>query len=294
MARLAPLPHRARLSLIVAAGAIAALVLVWFAAHWIAPVRRADVSILGGFAQLGRPRLNELTSAITSLCNPQPYVVLAAIPVLVALLRGRPRVAVCVGAIMLCANESTELLKPVLAGPRDPVPWTYLGHASFPSGHATAAMSLAMSAVIAAPARRRPTVAAVMAAFAVAVAYSFLELSWHYPSDVLGGYLMATIWTSLGVAVLTVYEQVRPARARRAGAGGAGATTSPVSVREALTPPGALLFGVALFAAIIAVMHPRAVVNYASAHEAFVVGAIAIAAVGFALASGLSLMLRRG
>ena len=29
-----------------------------------------------------------------------------------------------------------------------------------------------------------------MAAFAIAVSYSFLELGWHYPSDVLGGFLI--------------------------------------------------------------------------------------------------------
>ena len=64
--------------------------------------------------------------------------------------------------------------------------------ASWPSGHATAAMSFALCAVLAAPARLRPLVAAVGAAFAVAVCYSFLALAWHYPSDVLGGFLVAT------------------------------------------------------------------------------------------------------
>ena len=114
--------------------------------------------------------------------------------------------------ILLCANETTELLKPLLAGPRDPVGGRRLSDASWPSGHATAAMSLCLCWVIAAPARLRPAVAAVMAAFAVAVSYSFLELGWHYPSDVLGGFLIAAVWTLLGIAALSLYEQRQTVR----------------------------------------------------------------------------------
>ena len=44
------------------------------------------------------------------------YLVLA--PLVVALLRGRPRVVLAVGAIVLGANVSTELLKHVVAAPR--------------------------------------------------------------------------------------------------------------------------------------------------------------------------------
>ena len=94
---------------------------------------------------------------------------------------------------------TTQLLKPLLAAPR---PITLLefpvvAAASWPSGHATAVMSLALCSVLAAQARLRPFVAALGAAFAVAVCYSFLELGWHYPSDVLGGFLVAAAWTLL-------------------------------------------------------------------------------------------------
>src|SRR5205085_11232822 len=102
-------------------------------------------------------------------------------------------------------NGPPELLKPLLAHPRAasllggraPV-----GAASWPSGHATAAMSLALTYVLAAPGRLRPVVAALGAAFAVAVSYSFLTLGWHYPSDVFGGFLVATVWTLSGIALL--------------------------------------------------------------------------------------------
>ena len=145
------------MALIGAGGCLVLLLLTWYAAHDIGVVKRADVSILGGFVELHRPFLDRLTNFVATLCNPHPYVVLAAVPVLIALVRGRPRVAITIGMIMLAANETTQLLKPLLAAPRDPVPWMPINDASWPSGHATAAMSLALCMVIAVPARRRPS-----------------------------------------------------------------------------------------------------------------------------------------
>jgi membrane-associated phospholipid phosphatase len=278
------MPRRARLALSGACIGVLLLVAIWYAAHQIGFVRHADASVLNGFVGLGRPRLDRLTNAVAGLCDPKPFVFLAAIPVLVALLRGRPRVAITLAVILLCASETTELLKPLLAGPRDPVTGVSLSEASWPSGHATAAMSLCLCMVIAAPARLRPAVAAVMAAFAVAVSYSFLELGWHYPSDVLGGFLVATVWTLLGIAALALFEQRRsPAVA-----------DVPVrfSLTEALRPPAVLAAGILLLAAVIVVARPHQVIAYAHHHTWFVAGAAVIAVLGFSLASGMMLMLR--
>jgi membrane-associated phospholipid phosphatase len=284
------LPRRARIALIGAGACVVLLLITWYVAHYVGFVKRADVSILGGFAELHRARLDRVTSFVAQLCDPHPYVVLAAVPVLVALARGRPRVAITVGAIMLAANETTQLLKPLLAAPRDAVSWDYITNASWPSGHATAAMSLALCAVIAVPARRRPVVATVMAAFAVAVCYSFLELGWHYPSDVFGGFLVATAWTLLGAAGLSLYEARHPSAVRAGAAGDRPA----FSIGEALTPAAALLLTGAILVGLILLARPHAVLDYARAHETFVIGAAAIAALGLTLASGLMLMLRRG
>jgi membrane-associated phospholipid phosphatase len=267
---------------------LALLFVTWYLAHYVGVIKRADVSILAGFAELHRPLLDRLTSFVAHLCNPQEYVFLAAVPVLIALVRGRPRVAITLGAIILAANETTQLLKPLLAAPRDPVWWKPITDASWPSGHATAAMSLALCAVIAVPARRRPVVAAVMSGFAIAVCYSFLELGWHYPSDVLGGFLVAATWTLLGAGGLSIYEARRPSAARAA-----TADRPAFSIGEALTPAAALLVAGAVLVGLILLARPHAVLDYARAHETFVIGAAAIAAVGLTIASGLMLVLRR-
>jgi membrane-associated phospholipid phosphatase len=283
------LPRRARMALVGAGVCLALLFVVWYVAHYVTVVKRADVSILLGFAELHRPHLDAVTLFVAHLCDPHTYVVLAGIPVVVALLRGRPRVAIAVGAIMLAANETTQLLKPLLAAPRDPVWWIPIPNGSWPSGHATASMSLALCTVIAVPARRRPVVAALMTAFALAVCYSFLELGWHYPSDVLGGYLVAMGWTLLGVAGLSVVEARRPSR------GALRAAPRPsLSVAEALIPAGVLLCAAAVFGGLIVLARPHEVIDYARIHETFVIGAAAIAVLGLAVASGLMLLLRRG
>ena len=112
---------------------------------------------------------------------------------------------------MALAQLTAETLKPLLAHPRVHLATTvHIGPASWPSGHSTAALALAFSAVLVAPARLRPVVAAVGAAFALAVGCALLILAWHMPSDVLGGYLVATLWAALAVAGLRAAERRWP------------------------------------------------------------------------------------
>src|ERR1035437_4040541 len=250
------MPRRSRLAFLGAGIGVTLLIVTWYAAFHVGIVGRADQSILGGFAGLHRPRVDEVTNFVANLCDPSPYVYFAAIVVLIAILRRRRRVAATVGLIILAANVTTQLLKPLLAQPRAD---SLLGHktvsaGSWPRRHVNEAMSLALCCVIVAPARRRPYVAALGAAFAVAVSYSFLELEWHYPSDVFGGFLVAATWTLLGVAVL---------------------------------------LAAIVLAGLIVLARPHEVYAYAHAHEAFMVGAAAIAALGLALATGVMLALRR-
>jgi membrane-associated phospholipid phosphatase len=306
------MPRRARTALIGAAAGVVLLAITYYTSRFVGFVERADVSILRGFVFLGRPRLNVLTNIVASSCDPHQYVFLATIPILVALSRGRRRAAATILLIVLGANETTELIKPLLAAPRPIHAGLGVAAASWPSGHATAAMSLALCAVIAAPARRRPAVAAAMAAFAIAVSYSFLELDWHYPSDVLGGFLVAMTWTLLAVAGLWTWEAWRGAATDRRIPTGVTAPPAAgvwlpelglgpappqdrarLTIGDALTPTVVLLGAVGLLFALIVLAHPHAVVAYAHAHEAFVIGAAAIGALGLLLTSGLSLVLDR-
>jgi membrane-associated phospholipid phosphatase len=224
---------------------------------------------------------------IAHLCNPTPYIYLVWIPVVVALLRRRPALAIAVVAILLGANVTTEVLKSITAVPRPLLiqgSFPPIDAKSWPSGHATAAMSLALCCVLAGPGRWRPAIAALGAAFTVAVVYSFLALGWHFPSDVLGGFLVAMTWTLAAVSGLLAVQE------RRAGSRGQ-AVRPPVA--SALRPPAAAVLAAILLAVGAVLARPHEVLGYARDHEAFIVGAVAIGVAALALATGLMLAVRR-
>jgi membrane-associated phospholipid phosphatase len=272
-----------------AVGLFALLLATWFVAFHVGVFEHADRAILRGFADLqGRPHVDRLAHFIARLCDPDPYVYLCVVPVVVAVARRRLWLALAIVTILLGANVTTELLKPLLAQPH---PSDLLGgsapsSASWPSGHATAAMSLALSCVLAAPPRLRPAVAVLGAVFAVAVSYSFLTLEWHYPSDVFGGFLVAGIWTLLALAAVFTANARRPAVA-------ASELVYRGSIREALGPPAVALLGAIGLGVLVAIARPEAVSSYVRAHETFVIGATAIATTALALATGIMLALRR-
>jgi len=286
---LKPMPIRSRTAVFGAAGCLVLLALVWLAAFHIGFFRHADQSIYLQFGGLHvHSGVERVAGWFVGWFDPNPYVYLVLVPLIVALSRGRPRVVLAVAAIVLGANVTTELLKHIAAAPRPASLFSSgvspLPPASWPSGHATAAMSLVLASVLAAPARLRPVAAGLGASLAIAVGYSVLATGMHYPSDVLGGFLVAAIWALAMVVALLALERRRPSRRTRSG---------PVSIRAALGAPGAVLGAALVLGAIVAISRPYDVMAYARAHEAFVVGAAGIAALSLALSTGVLLSVRR-
>ena len=266
-----------------AGAGVVLLVLTWVVALHTGFGARADHVILHGFVGLQRPRVNTLAALITRLCDPEEFVGLGALIILVALVRRRPRIALAVGAVLLCASVTTELLKEVLPSSRY-LPGVSHPVGSWPSGHATAAMSLALGAVLAAPGRVRPIIAVAGTAFALAVSYSTLTLVWHYPSDVLGGFLVAGTWTLIVVAVLFRVETGRGISQSEDGA--------RPSLRSALTAPAAGCALAAILGGVILVVRPHQFLSYARFHTVFIIGAAAIGAIGLVVATAVVLVRR--
>ena len=63
--------------------------------------------------------------------------------------------------------------------------------------------------------RLRPLAAVVGAALALGVSFSVVSMGWHFPSDVIGGFLLATGWTLVLLAGLRALESRYPERAGR-------------------------------------------------------------------------------
>src|SRR3984885_11468009 len=195
---------RARWALAGAGGCLMLIAATWVAAFHIGFVRGANLTTYVGFIELHQHGVvRALAEHFVSLCNPHRYFFWAPVVVVIALVRGRARVALA--ASLLGANLTTEALKHVLAEPHFaglldgwlPVPTT-----EWPSGHSTAAMSAVLGLLLASPGRVRRSGAALGAAFAVAVGYSLVSIGSHLPADVFAGYLVAATWTHVAVGGL--------------------------------------------------------------------------------------------
>ena len=215
---------RAAAPLCIAGLCVLALALTWVVAALVPATHVKDAVALYDFTLLGGPRLDDLVNALLDLLDPLLYTLWGVSLVAVALWRRRPRVALAVALVLSLAPLTAETLKPLLAHPHARVGVSEVTAASWPSGHATAAMALALCAVLVVPGRLRPIVAALGATFVAAVGFSLLILAWHLPSDVVGGYLVGTLWVALAVAGLRAAdarsvsrsaEAASPSRGRR-------------------------------------------------------------------------------
>ncbi|HEX3909578.1 MAG TPA: phosphatase PAP2 family protein [Solirubrobacteraceae bacterium] len=204
-------------ALLLAALCVLGLTAVWALASHISPFRVRDAQLLHDFASIEGPRINAVARELLYLLNPAQFTIWATAVVLFALARERARLALAVALVMCLAPFSAELLKPLLAHPH----LSYgemrtIGAASWPSGHATAATALALSAVLVTPPRRRWLAAMLALAFMAVIGVALLIRAWHMPSDVLGGYLLGTLWASLALAAVRASERRWPARLRTA------------------------------------------------------------------------------
>jgi membrane-associated phospholipid phosphatase len=189
-----------------------ALALIWVVAQHVPAAHLRDALALRDFTLLSRPHVDSAANFIIHLLKPALFILWGTALVAVALGRERPRVAVAVVAVMSLAPLTSETLKPLLAHPHAQVGAVHVSPASWPSGHSTAALALVLSAVLVSPARLRPIVGALGAVFAAAVGIALLILAWHMPSDVIGGYLVAALWTALAVASLRAAERRWPSK----------------------------------------------------------------------------------
>ena len=264
--------RRVTVSLLAALACALGLALVGVLALGLAGVHARDAAALHAFTGLSRPSLDGLLSAIANLADPLPYAVTGLGLAGVALVRRRPERAVAVVALLVLTGLTTQALKHLCAQPRvlawlgDEAP----NDLAWPSGHATAAMTLALCAVLVAAPRLRSLAVVSGGAFALAVGYALLVLHWHYPSDVLGGYLVAGTWACVARAALALRERPEPGPA-----------------------PGLLgalgLAAAAAGAAALAVLgRHEGAARYALERPSLLAGALAVAALAAVLPAGLS------
>ena len=289
-----PLTPRA---LLAGAGVVALAFVVLLALAYGSPQARwLDAAALQGFLDLQRPVVESVSQRLVKLGDPLPFALIGCALAAVALARGRPRVSLLVLALLGLTSISSQLLKAVLAYPRAEaqIAEGHVAPAAFPSGHATAAMTLAIALVVVMPARLRPAAAVVGATLALGVSFSILSLGWHLPSDAVGGFLLATGWALVLLTGLRVADSVFP---ERSGRSRMAMTTRAVVDGAAAIGLTALLVTGAVIAAggtlALVVFRLPDLVAYAQDHTAFVVVAGAVALSAVTLLAGLAGVLAR-
>lgn len=167
------------------------------------------------------PGMTTTMSVVTELGG------LVAVPVIAVLWagllwwRGRRRDAALLAATVIGATLLNTALKAVFQRDR-PDFWEHLvveNSFSFPSGHAMASMSLAAALVVIAWRTRWRWPAIVLGVvYVLVVGISRIYLGVHFPSDILAGWCVALLWTTVVVVVLDGASRRRrapgPARPR--------------------------------------------------------------------------------
>ena len=67
---------------------------------------------------------------------------------------------------------------------------------AYPSGHAAGSLAIALAFLFVVPARWQRATAWVGLAFTLAISLGLLVLNYHYPGDILGGWLVASAGAS--------------------------------------------------------------------------------------------------
>lgn len=242
---------------------------VFFVAAYVAFVqvpamREADLRVLEGFMGLDSIPGASVGDDIVLLFDPAPFAAMVLAIVAAAYLLGRTRAGLLAAGAMLAANVTTQVLKPLLAVQRDYPPFHVMGPEAYPSGHTTAVMSVALALVIIAPPRLRALAATLGGVLTVVTVFSIMMLGWHYPSDIVGGLLVATFWACL--AVIPLRAEVRAPSLRASARAGA------------VLAAGAL---------VLVLSRPSAAVDYAMANTTWLAGAVAIAVAALVLSGSV-------
>ena len=169
---------------------------------------------------IGPRWLEECMRDLTALGGATVLTLVTITAVVTLLFHAKRRHALVMGATVIAAQLSGEVLKALYDRPRPTlVPHgSYVYSASFPSGHSTiaAATYLTLAAIIAhlERTRRAKAFVFVLASLMIsAVGFSRVYLGVHWPSDVLAGWALGALWALAAWIALQMLLRGRPAPA---------------------------------------------------------------------------------
>jgi membrane-associated phospholipid phosphatase len=165
-----------------------------------------DTAAMRG-ADVHHPRVVEVLNRALNGTTLVSLVLVCVAAAAIGLVRRRIDLAVGAAMVVLGANLTSQLLKTHLDRPNlDHFP----APNSFPSGHTTAAASVAFALVIALPHAVRGMVAMIGATYVTVIAVATVWAEWHRPSDTVAGLLIVLAWGGLVSGVIRARRLRRP------------------------------------------------------------------------------------
>jgi len=151
-----------------------------------------------GLLTLFRDRFNRQGAVARFLSANAFAVYVFHAPVLIALAQWRIGDAVIAAALVAGTGGLDLALKALLANPRyQPVPVdsdAYPWKDAFPSGHAAGSLAFSLAFLTVVPPSWQRRTAAAGIVLTLYISFGVLVLNYHYPSDVLAGWLLAAGW----------------------------------------------------------------------------------------------------
>jgi membrane-associated phospholipid phosphatase len=162
-----------------------------------APLHAVDTAVSAALRSYGARHAGvvRVTRVVTDVGSTMPFLAAGvAVTVLFAVLREARRAAFT-GLVTVLVPTLWSLMHLLIYRPRPADAFVLIGSNGFPSGHSTNATAAALVAVLLVWPRGTPPIRAVTvgvaAAFVALVGLSRVALLAHWPSDVLGGWLLA-------------------------------------------------------------------------------------------------------
>jgi membrane-associated phospholipid phosphatase len=192
-------------------------------------------------------------------------VLVSLVVATIGVLRKRVDLAVGAALLVIAANGSAQLLKTHLPRPDlDGFP----APNSFPSGHTTAAASVAFALILVLPYAVRGLVALIGAGYVTIIAVATVWAEWHRPSDTIAGLLIVLAWGGLISALL---------RARRYRVPGALARVNRLA-KVPLVVVGTITAAAGLLGLVAVALSERVSADLVSGRFAFLTGSAGITA----------------
>lgn len=163
-------------------------------------VTQHDLRIEEAVEALRTPALTVIANGLDLVFRPIAGLLIIVLLAGTLAFMGRARTAVFVTLVITIGWATNTVLKQIIARPRPPVAgWLTheISQYSFPSGHVSLTLSLAIAAgFLTVGTRLFPLIVSVGAVLVAAQAIARMYLGVHYPTDVIGSLLAATAGTS--------------------------------------------------------------------------------------------------